>query len=69
MKYDGYRLLVAVGGGELCAYTRSGLDRTEKFAGIVAAAALLNVKSALIDGESVVLDLNRKSSFEASRGP
>jgi bifunctional non-homologous end joining protein LigD len=26
MKCDGYRLLVAVGGGEARAYTRSGLD-------------------------------------------
>ncbi|RVD45854.1 hypothetical protein EN750_38870, partial [Mesorhizobium sp. M7A.F.Ca.ET.027.03.2.1] len=26
MKYDGYRILVAVGGGEARAYTRSGLD-------------------------------------------
>ena len=31
MKYDGYRLLVAVGGGEARAYTRSGLDWSEKF--------------------------------------
>ena len=26
MKYDGYRLLVSVGGGRARAYTRSGLD-------------------------------------------
>lgn len=26
MKYDGYRVLLAVGGGTAVAYTRSGLD-------------------------------------------
>jgi len=31
MKYDGYRLLVAVGGGEARAYTRSGLDWSDTF--------------------------------------
>ncbi|MGV3769917.1 MAG: hypothetical protein ACO1NM_07815 [Sphingobium phenoxybenzoativorans] len=68
MKYDGYRLLVAVGGGEPCAYTRSGLDWSEKFAGIVEAAATLKVRSALIDGEAVVLDANGLSSFQALQG-
>ncbi len=68
MKYDGYRLLVAVGGGEARAYTRSGLDWSEKFAGIVEAAAALGVRSALIDGEAVLLDGNGRSSFQALQG-
>ena len=38
MKYDGYRCLIAVGGGEARAYTRSGLDWSDKFAPVVAAA-------------------------------
>ena len=40
MKYDGYRLLVAVGGGTARAYTRSGLDWSERFAPLLDAAAL-----------------------------
>ena len=68
MKYDGYRALVAVGGGKARAYTRSGLDWSEKFAGIVAAAAALPVRSALIDGEAVVLDAEGRSSFQALQG-
>jgi len=68
MKYDGYRLLVAVGGGEARAYTRSGLDWSDKFVDIVTAAAGLKVRSALIDGEAVVLDTDGKSSFQALRG-
>ena len=65
MKYDGYRTLVAIGGGKARAYTRSGLDWSEKFGGIVEAAAGLDVDSALIDGEAVVLDADGRSSFQA----
>ena len=68
MKYDGYRLEVAVGGGDARAYTRSGLDWSEKFAGIVEDATLLKVHSALIDGEAVVIDENGRSSFQALQG-
>ena len=68
MKYDGYRLEVAVGSGEARAYTRSGLDWSDKFAGIVADAALLDVRSALIDGEAVVMDASGRSSFQALQG-
>ena len=53
MKYDGYRALVAVAGGAAKVYTRTGLDWTDKFPGIAAAAAQLPVESALIDGEIV----------------
>lgn len=65
MKYDGYRTLIAVGGGEARAYTRSGIDWTDKFAGIAAEAAALTPGTALIDGEAVVLDAAGKSSFQA----
>lgn len=65
MKYDGYRTLVAVGGGEARAYTRSGLDWSDRFAGILEAARKLKVSSALIDGEAVVMDANGRSSFQA----
>ncbi|RZI76708.1 MAG: DNA ligase D [Pseudomonas sp.] len=68
MKYDGYRVLLAVGGGEARAYTRSGLDWSEKFSGLTAAAAKLKVRSALIDGEAVVLDGDGRSSFQALQG-
>jgi bifunctional non-homologous end joining protein LigD len=65
MKYDGYRLLVAIGGGEARAYTRSGLDWSAKFAPLLTAAAKLKVGSALIDGEAVVLDDNGRSNFQS----
>ncbi|MER8593497.1 hypothetical protein NKH33_18050 [Mesorhizobium sp. M1182] len=50
MKYDGYRILVAVGGGEARAYTRSGLDWSSRFPSILSEARKLKVRSALIDG-------------------
>jgi bifunctional non-homologous end joining protein LigD len=65
MKYDGYRCLIAVGGGKARAYTRSGLDWSDKFAPVVEVARKLKVRSALIDGEAVVLDANGKSDFQA----
>ncbi|MEO9228507.1 MAG: DNA ligase D [Devosia sp.] len=68
MKYDGYRLLVAVGGGSARAYTRSGLDWSDKFAGVVAEAAGLAVGSALLDGEAVVMDADGRSSFQGLQG-
>lgn len=65
MKYDGYRILVAVGGGEARAYTRSGLDWSGRFPSILSEAGKLKVRSALIDGEAVVIDAAGRSSFQA----
>ncbi|MGH6781123.1 MAG: non-homologous end-joining DNA ligase, partial [Sphingomonadaceae bacterium] len=65
LKYDGYRLLLAVGGGRTRAYTRSGLDWSDRFVPLLADAAALDVRSALIDGEAVVLDEEGRSSFQA----
>ena len=53
VKYDGYRALVAVGGGKAKVFTRNGHDWTDKFQHIADAAAALDVRSALIDGEIV----------------
>ena len=53
VKYDGYRALVAIGGGKAKVFTRNGLDWTDKFARIADAAARLPLASALIDGEIV----------------
>ena len=68
MKYDGYRTLVAVGGGEARAYTRSGRDWSGRFPSILADARQLKVQSALIDGEAVVLDPEGRSNFQKLQG-
>jgi bifunctional non-homologous end joining protein LigD len=65
LKYDGYRTLIAIGGGEGRAYTRSGLDWSDRFAGLIADAVNLDVGSALIDGEAVVTLPDGRTSFQA----
>ena len=65
MKYDGYRLELAIGDRAARAYTRSGLDWSEKFAPLVADAGNLKLRSALLDGEAVVLDDSGRSNFQA----
>ena len=63
IKFDGYRVIAAVGGGRATVYTRTGLDWTEKFRPIVRPLADLAVTSALIDGEAVVRDAAGRSDF------
>ena len=61
-KYDGYRLLIATGGGVATAWTRNGKDWSDKFRGIVKAASALPA-GCLIDGEAVALGKNGKPDF------
>ncbi len=61
-KYDGYRLLLATGGGAATAWTRNGNDWSDKFRGIVKAAGALPA-GCLIDGEAVALGTNGKPDF------
>jgi bifunctional non-homologous end joining protein LigD len=65
MKYDGYRCLLSVGGGQAVVYTRSGLDWTDKFPEIAEAARRLQCESALLDGEIVSLDDKGATNFSA----
>jgi len=65
VKYDGYRTLLAIGGGEGRAYTRSGLDWSDRFAKLIAEALELDVESALLDGEAVMRLPDGRTSFQA----
>lgn len=65
MKYNGYRTLVAIGGGNARGYTRSGLDWSDRYPAILEEARSLAVSSALVNGEAVVLDRDGRSSFKA----
>ena len=62
-KYDGYRLLLAVGDGVATAWTRNGKDWSDKFKALVKAAAHLP-EGCLIDGEAVALDDKGKPNFQ-----
>lgn len=63
VKYDGYRTLIAVGGGKAKAFTRTGLDWSDKFPPIVAAFEALDLPPCLIDGEVAALDKDGRPSF------
>src|SRR5579885_2874928 len=49
--------------GKAKLYTRSGLDWTERFKSLSETIAQIPARSALIDGEAVVLDENGSSDF------
>jgi bifunctional non-homologous end joining protein LigD len=63
VKYDGYRVRVALERGRARVLTRHAADWTERFAGIADAAAGLPAASALIDGEAVAFDGEGRSDF------
>jgi len=65
IKYDGYRALCRIEHGEVRLFTRAGLDWTERFHGVAAAAEALPVETALLDGEVVVLTAEGRTSFDA----
>jgi bifunctional non-homologous end joining protein LigD len=63
VKFDGYRMQLRVADGEVTLKTRKGLDWSEKFAAIVAAAA--DFPDCIIDGEVAALDANGSPDFAA----
>ena len=63
VKYDGYRLRVALEQGKAKVLTRNGADWTERFPLIAKAVEALPVSSALLDGEAVALDKDGRSDF------
>lgn len=65
VKFDGYRLLGFVSGGDVCLRTRNGHDWTAEFPGVASAVAALKAKDAVLDMEAVVLDEKGRSGFQA----
>ena len=63
LKYDGYRVIIAVGAGGTRCYTRNEKDWTDKFAAITEAAEALSCDTALIDGEIVAFDADGRTDF------
>ena len=61
IKFDGYRMQLRVAGDDVTLKTRKGLDWSDKFPAIVAAAG--GLPDALIDGEIVALGANGIPSF------
>ena len=65
VKWDGYRLAVHIEPKGVRIITRGGHDWTDRFPAIAAAARELNVGTAILDGEAVVLDAQGRSDFGA----
>lgn len=65
IKFDGYRILARIDGGEVRLFTRNGHDWTAKMPHQVAALKKLKLTSAWLDGEMVVADDNGVADFQA----
>lgn len=65
IKWDGYRLAIHIEPDGVRIITRGGHDRTDRFPTIAEAARRLGVRTAIIDGEAVVLDEHGRSDFGA----
>ena len=63
IKWDGYRVSASVEGSKVVIRTRNGHDWTARFPTIAAGLTRLKIRSAVIDGEAVVLDDRGRSNF------
>jgi bifunctional non-homologous end joining protein LigD len=64
LKFDGYRMLCRIDGGRVTFWSRNGKDWTDKFLNVVEAVRSLNLSSAILDGEIVIVDAQGRSSFQ-----
>ena len=63
IKWDGYRVSASVIDGAVLIRTRNGHDWTARFPTIAIGLTKLLVRSAVLDGEAVILDGRGRSSF------
>jgi bifunctional non-homologous end joining protein LigD len=68
IKHDGYRSQLHIERGGALVLTRTGLNWSEYYPGIVSAAINLKCTTAIIDGEAIVQDANGVSDFDALWG-
>ena len=64
IKFDGYRLVAMVRDGQARLLTRKANDWTDRFPGLAAVFAGLPAKTAVMDGELVVVAPNGTTSFQ-----
>jgi bifunctional non-homologous end joining protein LigD len=63
IKFDGYRLLARIDGGQVRLITRNGHDWTDRLPAVAKVMARVKVRSAVLDGELVALRSDGVSSF------
>ena len=64
LKFDGYRSLAIVRGGEALLLSRNKKSFNARFPALVEAVAKLKVKDAILDGEIVALDGDNRPTFQ-----
>jgi bifunctional non-homologous end joining protein LigD len=65
IKWDGYRMVAIIEQGSVSLYSRRGLDWADRMPGLVEALGSLEVRSAVIDGEVVIMDEDGMPDFSA----
>ncbi|WP_456280681.1 DNA ligase D [Cupriavidus sp. JZ107] len=65
LKFDGYRLLARIDGSDVKLFTRNGHDWTSKLKTLARELGTLNLPSAWLDGEIVVVDKDGSTDFQA----
>ncbi|MDY7227090.1 DNA ligase D [Hyalangium rubrum] len=64
VKYDGFRAVAAISGGQLALWSRNGNDLSERFPSIAEALRGMRVPEAVLDGEIVAVDSKGRSRFQ-----
>ena len=64
LKYDGFRAIAAIVGGEIALWSRNELDLAGRFPLIAAALSKLKLEDVVLDGEIVALDENGVPRFQ-----
>jgi len=65
IKHDGYRFQLVIERRKARVFSRNGYDWSDRYPSIVRAAANLQCKSAIIDGEAIVQNGHGASDFDA----
>ena len=68
LKYDGFRAISAITGGQVAMWSRNELDLASRFPHIAAALAKWKVPEIVIDGEVVALDEKGAPRFQLLQG-
>jgi bifunctional non-homologous end joining protein LigD len=63
VKWDGYRILAAIAGGEVKLWSRNALPWNDRLPDLVQSLESLGLRSARLDGELVALDSRGRSDF------
>jgi len=64
LKYDGFRALVGIAGGEMAMLSRNEIDLAERFPRIAEAVAKIKCREVVLDGEIVALDEKGAPRFQ-----